>query len=200
MKNNNSFKNLFDNLKSFKIDSIKQENNTILIGKNSKLIGHLGPTIGYLHVLFHPISIEIINFLNNENNYKFSDELIKFYSEFNGFNLYSGAFKIFGSGYIKTAEGLRISRDEKNVLPIHISIENLLYQKTNKLFLGTYGSNEICLIGSEVSLLSKQNIINKWGSIYDCFRDLLLELESQYVDGVCLKPIKIKNLVFNKPI
>jgi len=200
MNNNKLIKHIFEDLKTFKIEAIKQENKTILIGKNSKLIGHIGPTIGYLHVLFYPITSEMINIVNRENNYNFTEDLIDFYSEFNGFNLYSGALRIFGSGYIKTVDGFKISRDGKNALPIHISVENLVYKNTNKLFLGTFGDNEIHLIENEVILLSKAMVINQWRTIYDCLKDLILKLESYYVDGVCVQPIKTKNLVFNKPI
>jgi hypothetical protein len=200
MTNNNTFKALFQNLKSFQIDSIEQENNTFLIGNNVKLLSHIGASFGYLHVMFSGLNTQMISVINSENNNKFTDELTQFYSEYNGFNLYSGALRIFGCGYILTPQGFKISRDSNNALPIHITIENLLYKNSNKLLIGSFGNSQLFIIDQIPYLFDNTKEVKKWGSLYECLNDLILELEKHYVDGVCVNPIKIKGLVFNKPI
>lgn len=154
----------------------------------------------YVHVVYPPLSDNMaIEQLKKEIPF-LSDDYLCFLKKYNGLNLFSTSFCLYGFGRL-LSDGLYIvSRDPDIMLPFHLGDYNKSGNETYEI--GTFC--ECKLVNDTVKqryfLLNKKNtVVAEWETVQDLINDCIGELSIHFSeDGKAKTPKVIGKYIFNK--
>ena len=153
----------------------------------------------YVHAVYKPINSEDIVQLKKEIPL-LTDDYLSFLNKYNGLNLFSDSFCLYGYGRILSNGKYITSRDPSIVLPYHLGDYNKGVR--NIYIIGTFCE---CKLLNDVDnncylLFDKNNVtIFQWDNIQSLIMDCIDKLSCYYcANGKVKAPNIIGNLIFNK--
>jgi len=157
---------------------------------------------GLLHVLCPPISKDDFKAFESELGIKLNNDLIDFYNKYNGVQLFSGAFSIYGFGRV-LVDGYYLSpRGMEGICsPYHLIDENNGRIIEERIRLGTLCEKPL-YYNNKTGVLTYEDDgkVEKWNNLDDGIEDIYNVLYAQYLpNGIAKNPIKIDNYIFNTP-
>ena len=156
----------------------------------------------YLHVVFPGLKDDELIAFRNEIGVEIHAEYEKILRNFNGFKLFSDSLCLYGFGSIRENNMYIISRYPSKPVLFHMLDENNGKIDFHKMKIGSVCDDGL-YIDNENGTITRINksgdCLEMWSSLDKCLNELFDRLEKQYDSyGLCLKPLIINNLIFNR--
>lgn len=173
--------------------NIKQ---SLVLEKNQILMSSL------LHVICPPMSEDDFEAFEAELGIKLNKNLVDFYNKYNGVQMFSGAFSIYGFGRVLINGHYLSPRGMDDICsPYHLIDENNGAINEEKIKLGSLCDKPL-YYNNKTGVLTYEDDgkVEQWQSLDDGIEDIYNGLYAQYLpNGVVKNPTIIDNYVFNTP-
>lgn len=156
----------------------------------------------YLHTIYPSLNKSLALKLEAELSVKIHDDLLKILALYNGFNLFSDSFNLYGFGKVLVNGSYQTTRDPLNPLPFDLLTENNGKINEAKIKIGSVCEDSLFFDntnGKVCRMDKKSKLIESWSTISDCITSIYQRLDKCYDNiGFSKEPIVMGNLVFNK--
>lgn len=157
----------------------------------------------YLHELYKGLNSRDLEAFKRQFNFELHKDLLNFMKIYNGVNLFSNTFAIYGFGKTFSNGSYYIFRDIENPMPFDMANENSRKVQKEELKIGSICDFKMYLNNVTGVVTYKNNdgsIIKEWKSLPDCIKDVFKKLDSQYLPNGLYKELNFeKESIFNQP-
>lgn len=157
----------------------------------------------YLHEIYSGLNNRDIKAFKEEFDFDIHPSLLEHLKKYNGFNLFSGSFVLYGFGRVFENGKYFLTRDIESPLPFHLADHNYGQTTVDNLIIGSFCETLIILnnLNGVISRKSQNGqILEQWDSLNSCIEDLYSKIfHHYYSNGLAKNPSVINNTVYNMP-